>query len=190
MEVTSQKTSNSLQEQKDGTNEFRKKISITFWFLFAMNFFRVFDNGIVPALTTTLKEENGFDDVQVGSLGSLVYVGEVAGSLMAMPVFAKIPIKIVLLGCLALQSVALIGFALSNGSYEVMAASRALTGMFQVIISIYAPIWADCHGPLDKKTTWITILTVGMPGGMVTGYLVTAVFISSGTLWELSLIHI
>ena len=67
-----------------------------------MNFFRVFDNGIVPALTTTLKEEYGFDDVRVGSLGSLVYVGEVTGSLLAMPVFSKIPIKLVLLGCLAL----------------------------------------------------------------------------------------
>ena len=52
-----------------------------------MNFIRVFDNGILPAMTVTLKEENGIDEVKLGTLGSLVYVGEVAGSVIAMPVY-------------------------------------------------------------------------------------------------------
>ena len=75
--------------KKDDKEEiaFRRKIGITFWFLFVMNFIRVFDNGILPALTTTLKEEDGFSDLKIGSLGSLVYLGEVTGSVIAMPVY-------------------------------------------------------------------------------------------------------
>ena len=52
-----------------------------------MNFIRVFDNGIMPAMTVTLKEEYGIDEVKIGTLGSLVFLGEVAGSIIAMPVY-------------------------------------------------------------------------------------------------------
>ena len=175
-----------LREAKREFLEFRNKIGVTFWFLFVMNFIRVFDNGIVPALTTTLKEDYEMTDLQIGSLGSLVYMGEVMGSLLAMPMYAKIPVKIVLLGCIVLQSVVILGFAFSQGSYEIMALSRFFTGVFQVFISIFAPIWCDTHAPSDKKTTWITSLMVATPGGMVTGYLLTAIIISVGGPWELS----
>jgi len=151
-----------------------------------MNFIRVFDNGILPALTTTLKEEEGFTNLQIGSLGSLVYMGEVTGSIIAMPVYQKVPVKIVLLACIVLQSVSILGFAFSNGIYEVMALSRFFTGVFQVFISIFAPIWCDTYAPDDKKTTWITSLMVATPGGIVTGYLLTAVIISTGGPWEIS----
>ena len=55
-----------------------------------MNFIRVFDNGILPSMTTAMKEDLGLNDLQVGTLGSLVYVGEVTGSLIAMPVYQKV----------------------------------------------------------------------------------------------------
>ena len=67
-----------------------------------------------------------------------------------------------------------------------MAACRFLTGVFQVFISIYAPIWCDEHGPEGKKTTWITSIIVANPAGMVSGYLMTAVIISAGGKWQWS----
>ena len=60
---------------------FRRRINCTFVTLFFLNFIRVFDNGILPALTTYLKEESDLTDFQVGSLGSLTYMGEVTGKL-------------------------------------------------------------------------------------------------------------
>ena len=161
----------------------RRKIVYTFWFLFVMNFIRVFDNGILPALTTTLKEDYELSNLQIGTLGSLVYLGEVTGSLIAMPVYQKVPVKLVLLACIILQSVVIIGFALSRGSFEIMAVSRFLTGVFQVFISIFAPVWCDTHALAEKKTTWITALMVATPGGMVTGYLLTAMIVSFGAPW-------
>ena len=165
---------------------YRKKISMTFLFLFIMNFIRVFDNGILPAMTTSMKEELDLKDLQVGTLGSLVYIGEVTGSLIAMPTYQKVAPKFVLLACIVLQSVVILGFAFSNGNFQVMAACRFFTGMFQVFISIYAPIWCDSHGPEDKKTTWITYIIVATPAGMVSGYLMTAIIISAGGQWAWS----
>jgi hypothetical protein len=37
------------------------------------------DQGIVPALATTLKEVFGFSNAQIGTLGSAVYIGAVFG---------------------------------------------------------------------------------------------------------------
>jgi len=37
------------------------------------------DQGIVPALNTTLKQEFGFSSTQIGVLGSVVYIGAVTG---------------------------------------------------------------------------------------------------------------
>jgi len=65
----------------------RKRLTTIFIFLFLMNLIRVFDNGIIPAIATTLKEREGLTDVQVGTLGSLVYIGEVVGSLLAVPAY-------------------------------------------------------------------------------------------------------
>ena len=101
----------------DDRKALRRKITITFYFLFIMNFIRVFDNGILPAMTTIIKDDYGLTDVQVGTLGSLVYIGEVTGSLMAMPVYQKVPPKAVLLSCIVLQSVVIVGFAFSNGVF-------------------------------------------------------------------------
>ena len=72
-----------VEDQKD----YARKVRLTFIFLFAMNFIRVFDNGILPAMIVTLKEDYGLDEIQLGYLGSLVFIGEVAGSLIAMPIF-------------------------------------------------------------------------------------------------------
>ena len=72
---------------EEDVTKHRKVIFFTFLFLFVMNFIRIFDNGILPALTTTLKEDYTLSNLQIGSLGSLVYIGEVTGSLIAMPVY-------------------------------------------------------------------------------------------------------
>ena len=91
---------------------------------------RTIDNGIMPAIATTLKEGKALNDVEVGSLGSFVYVGEVLGSILAIPAFKKIPVKFILLTSILLQSVALMAFVFADGNYRIMATSRFFTGVF------------------------------------------------------------
>lgn len=46
-----------MLSKKEESDAFKKKVNTTFYFLFVMNFIRVFDNGILPAMATTLKED-------------------------------------------------------------------------------------------------------------------------------------
>jgi len=85
-----------------------------------------------------------------------------------------------------LQSVVILAFGLNEGNYRVMATSRFFTGVFQVFISIFGPIWCDAHAPVDRKTTWITWFIVATPVGMVAGYLLTALILSYQGNWAYS----
>ena len=108
------------------------------------------------------------------------------GSLVAMSVYSRVPIKVVLVLCVLLQSVVILGFAFSNGQFWVMATCRYFTGCFQVFISIFAPIWSDTYAPEDRKARWITLITVATPSGMVTGYLLTAIILSWEKPWQIT----
>lgn len=154
-----------------------------FFFLFLMNMIRTIDNGIMPAIATTLKDDDGMSDVEVGSLGSFVYVGEVLGSILAIPIYKKIPVKLILLSTIVLQSIVLMVFVFADGNYRIMVISRFFTGIFQVFITILGPIWCDSYAPADKKTTWITWFIVATPVGIVLGYLKTAVILSQESNW-------
>lgn len=50
---------------------------------FFANFFLNIDMGILPAGSTTIKEEMELDNIKFGTLGSVVYFGQMIGSLMA-----------------------------------------------------------------------------------------------------------
>ena len=57
------------------------------------------DQGTLPALNSTLKEEFNMTNIELGSLGSLVYFGAFAGSAIAIPLFDFLPTRVVLIGC-------------------------------------------------------------------------------------------
>ena len=52
--------------------------------------------------------------IQVGSLGSMVYLGATAGSVIAVPLLDLMPTRWALLGCLIVQIVALALFTYSE----------------------------------------------------------------------------
>lgn len=64
-------------------------------------------------------------------------------------------------------------------------ASRFMTGVCQVFLLVYYPIWIDKFGK-DKKTLWLTLLQICVPVGIFIGYGITAVIISTGNHYNLS----
>lgn len=50
---------------------------------FFINLFVNIDMGILPAGSTKIKEELGIENTQFGFLGSIVYLGQTVGSLLA-----------------------------------------------------------------------------------------------------------
>lgn len=101
--------------------------------------------GILPAGSTSIKEEMGLGNIRFGTLGSVVYFGQMIGSMMATWMFKKCNPKYVLSGCLALNIASLIVFTLTN-KYYVLLVCRIMTGVFQVSMCIFFPVWADVFG--------------------------------------------
>ena len=56
--------------------------------------------------------------------------------------------------------------------------TRFVTGVCQVFLLVYYPIWIDKHGG-DKKTLWLTLLQICVPLGIFMGYGMTAIIIST-----------
>jgi MFS family permease len=135
-----------------------------------------------------VKEDLKLDNANLGLLGSLVYGGlvigkisnnkdNVIGSLFAMPVFNYCNTKFVLITCLLLNSASLLLFTVSN-IYYVLVLSRVLVGFFQVFFCIYFPVWVDLFADEKRKTAWLTFLLLGVPLGIILGYISTAVLVT------------
>jgi hypothetical protein len=51
---------------------------------------------------------------------------------------------------------------------------RCLTGIFQVFITIFTPVWADAFGSEKQKSLWITVLLLCSPLGVFFGFSLTS----------------
>lgn len=136
------------------------------------------DHGILPACTTELKEHFQMDETELGLLGSIVYLGIVTMGLFAGRLYQHINSKLLTLIALIALEVSLLLFVLSD--HQVTAyISRFFTGVCQVFLLVYYPIWIDKFG-MTKKTLWLTLLQICVPLGIFAGYGLTAVIISAG----------
>ena len=145
-------------------------------FLFAQYFANLFvniDMGILPAGSLVLKKELGMNNAGFGFLGSIVYVGQTIGSLLATRLLQSqtrcCNPKFILASCLFLNIGTLILFTLTT-NYMVLVICRMCTGLFQVFFCIYFPVWADVFGDEIQKSTWMTYLLIASPIGVVLGY--------------------
>lgn len=64
-------------------------------------------------------------------------------------------------------------FTLTN-SFYVDVILRLFIGIFQVIITIYNPVWADIFAREHLKPVWLTFLILGSPLGLVMGFALTS----------------
>ena len=83
-----------------------------------------------------------------------------------------------------LNAMCLVGFTLTS-DYNFNLALRFLTGVFQVFISIFTPVWADAFGSEKLKSLWITVLLICSPIGIFIGFTMTSVMNAYGS-WEMS----
>ena len=112
---------------------------------FFANLFVNIDMGILPAGSLVLKEELGMNNADFGFLGSIVYVGQTIGSILATRLLQSCNPKFILATCLFLNIGTLILFTLTT-NYYVLVICRMCTGLFQVFFCIYFPVWADVFG--------------------------------------------
>lgn len=133
----------------------------------------MFDMGILPATTIKIQEEFSLANNVFGLLGSFVYLGQTVGSLVATCFLQTKRIKLVLSMCIFLNMFFLVSFTFTDNT-TIMMALRGLTGLFQVFMWIYFPVWADLFGNEAQKSSWLSILIVSSPLGNILGYILAA----------------
>ncbi len=131
------------------------------------------DHGAIPAGTKELKEAKNLSNIQLGTIGSLVYLGLVLGSISGGYIFSTYGSKWVIINSLLATCIFLYFFTTSD-IYITMALCRVGCGFFQVFCYIYFPIWVDQFGVNNTQTLWLTFLQLGVPIGTMIGYLTEA----------------
>lgn len=89
-----------------------------------------FDHGIIPACTFKLKEELNIDELFLGVLGSMVFMGLMSGSLVSGYMFTKYQCKHLVLFSLTMISVGILMFTFSGSNKTLMITSRLISGFF------------------------------------------------------------
>ena len=153
----------------------QKVIYVVFVLIFLANVFCNVDHGTLPGCSNQIKHDVKLNDVEFGTLGSVVYGGIVIGSVVATGIFQRSTwIKPLIVLTLALNSGSLFIFTLTTNFY-IMAVLRFFIGFFQVFICIYMPVWADTFANSEKqKAAWLTFLIMASPLGIFIGFSMTS----------------
>ena len=164
-------------------SKYRRKI--IFGLICIINILINCDHGAIPAGTKELKDDKNLSNIQLGTIGSLVYLGLVLGSISGGYIFSKYSSKWVVIFSLISSCIFLYFFTVSE-NWETMALCRTCCGFFQVFCYIYFPIWVDQYGVNNTRTLWLTFLQLGVPLGTMLGYLTEACSIKYYNSWQLA----
>ena len=161
----------------------KSRRKLIFILIFLVNILINCDHGAIPAGTKELKEAKNISNMQLGIIGSLVYLGLVLGSISGGYIFSTYSSKWVVITSLIASCIFLYFFTVSN-YWEAMALCRIGCGFFQVFCYIYFPIWVDQYGVNNTQTLWLTFLQLGVPIGTMAGYLTEAYTIKYYNAWQ------
>ena len=102
-----------------------------FFFVFFINMAVNLDHGAIPAATKILKVDLNLDNQQLGTLGSLVFIGLTLGSLTATFIVSILPYKVILSLSYLGNGIGLLAFSYFE-DYKVQCFARLVSGFFQV----------------------------------------------------------
>lgn len=85
------------------------------------------DHGALPVAAVSIKEELNLPNASIGTLGSMVFLGLVSGSLCASLVMGKLSYKIILTLAFLGNGIGLIGFIITDNFY-LMCFGRLVSG--------------------------------------------------------------
>jgi predicted MFS family arabinose efflux permease len=143
------------------------------------------DHGALPSAAVSIKDEFDMPNAKFGALGSMVYMGLVAGSLCGAVVLGTFKFKMVLVISFLGNGAGLLLFILNNNFYW-MSFARLVSGFFQIFLTIYIPLYCDCFGTPTTKPIMLSFILLAGPLGLVIGYGCTGYLISFNISWRYS----
>jgi sugar phosphate permease len=111
--------------------KFRRKV--IFLLIFFVNVLINIDHGAIPAATTIMKRDLDLDNIELGTIGSLVYLGLVLGAMSAGPIFNMYGPKWIVILSVLISCFFLYFFTIVT-SIAMLAICRIGGGFFQVYI--------------------------------------------------------
>ncbi|CAD7963962.1 unnamed protein product [Amoebophrya sp. A25] len=158
-------------------------VARTFKLLMFIQMMVNYDSGAIPSVLEKIREEFKASESQLGFLGSVPYLGIT----LAAPVFG------VLLGTQSQKKVLLVALTGNaafcallawSSYYWQLVVARCVIGFTQAPFVIYSTVWVEEFAPIQSKTLWVALLQVGVPLGVMLGYLVAGLLVANNVHWS------
>ena len=134
------------------------------------------DHGSIPASVNELRQLTNYDQ-SIGLFGSLVYFGNILGSMIFFSYINTYNRKTLLLISLFGNSVCLFTFVLIE-NIPFLFFNRILVGMLQSYITIYMPVWCNQFGLQSQRNYMIALIQLVSPIGIFLGYFIASICIN------------
>lgn len=128
---------------------------LVFWTSMTNNF----DHGGVPAALEDMKKDLKLSTLQMGSMGTMLFIGPVFGSIFATCLIDKLSYKINMF--LSVLSIGIAFFLLTmTSNFNLLLVARFTSGFWQSFISVYAPIFVDAFSSGSQRDCWLPVMQV------------------------------
>ena len=85
------------------------------------------------------------------------------------------------------NGVGLLMFTITEKFY-LLCFARFISGFFQIILTIYIPLYADSFGTPKTKPFLLSMVLLAGPIGVVSGYGLTGIMVQYGITWRISFV--
>lgn len=131
-----------------------------------------YDSGAIPSVLDIIQADFGVSATSLGILGFVPYMGITLSAGFSGSFLSKYSQKRVLVVCLLANAFSCSLLALAQRFWHLVVA-RALIGFTQAPFVIYSSVWVEEFAPIGKKTMWVGLVQVGVPLGVMLGYIVS-----------------
>ena len=166
----------------------RKSRYLMFVIFLGLSFSQSMDQGAVAGNTKEIKRHFHIDDLRLGTLGSIVFIGNTIGCILTFCLINRINRKYLMLIASTITCINYFIFTQIK-FYPLILLCRFLSGMTQSYNAIYLPVWCDQFGIYKNRALFIALGQIVSPLGYISGYVIsmmihwrTAYFVSLSLL--------
>ena len=146
------------------------------WYAYTLlvisNIFIQMDHGSIPASTWNLYKIFNSNQ-EIGLFGSLVFIGNLIGSLIYFYLINIYPRKKLLIFSMFFISICLTTFILTTNTFYLLV-NRVILGIFQAYFIIYLPLWCNQYGITSQRSMMLSVGQLTTPLGVFVGYLIAS----------------
>ena len=149
----------------------RQKRYILFSLILTLSLAQSMDQGAVSGSTKEIQEHFDIDNLSLGTLGSIVFIGNTLGCIVTFGLINRIHRKILLIGTTLILAGTYIIIAQVK-YFVIVLIARFISGMMQSFTGIYSPVWCDQFGIYKNRSLFLALFHISTPFGYFAGYII------------------